>query len=133
MNKRLKIIFLTLLLFCINSCSSQESLWWCGTGDYEEENMKINVSEFSYKFKPDSVMIIEGEILDSLRFEPLIGANVVVTSKDLKIITGAATDINGNFVLSFKYDPNYLIKFSYIGYRQQNYKLKHFLQQFFEY
>ena len=118
-----------LSLSTINSCSSQTVFGDClpsFAGD-----LTVNVLELNYNVPLDSI-IIRGEILDSLTLEPLIGANVVVTSKDSKEVTGATTDIDGKFKLSFKYDPDYTIKFSYIGYKQQTYVLKHFLQQYFE-
>jgi hypothetical protein len=129
----MKLIFPLLFAFLlISACSNQKELWWCGTGDFTEGYISINVTEFSYKLSSDSLMI-EGQIIDSLVFEPLVGANVRVISKDLKEITGAATDIDGKFNLNFKYEPDYIIKFSYIGYIQKSYTLKHFIQQCFEY
>ena len=94
-------------------------------------DLKINVSELYYNLSYNNLKL-EGEVIDSNTLEPLVGANVVVNTTDLKEVTGTATDIEGKFRLSFKYDPDYLIKFSYIGYKQQTYELKHFLQQYFE-
>lgn len=83
-------------------------------------------------YKPASDnLVVEGELLYSLTLEPLIGLNVVVTVKDLKEITVATTDIEGKFRLSFKYNPDYSIKFSYIGYKKQTYGLKHFFAGIF--
>lgn len=122
-------ILLILILFGVVSCSTQERMWGCvSTGGFD---FKINISEFSYNLISNNLKI-EGELLDSTSLETLIGVNVVVTAEDLKEITGTATDIEGKFKLSFKYDPDYIIKFSYIGYNSQTYNLKHFLQQYFE-
>ena len=129
--KALFKILLILPLLELFSCCNQEAIWWCGTGDYVVGDLKINVSELYYNLSYNNLKL-EGEVIDSNTLEPLVGANVVVNTTDLKEVTGTATDIEGKFRLSFKYDPDYLIKFSYIGYKQQTYELKHFLQQYFE-
>ena len=118
-----------LSLFIINSCTSKILIGDC-LPSYAGD-LTVNVLELTYNV-PSNSIIIRGKILDSLTLEPLIGTNVVVTSKDSKEVTGATTDIDGKFKLSFKYDPDYIIKFSYIGYKQQTFELKHFLQQYFE-
>ena len=118
-----------LSLFIINSCTSKILIGDC-LPSYAGD-LTVNVLELTYNV-PSNSIIIRGKILDSLTLEPLIGTNVVVTSKDSKEVTSATTDIDGKFKLSFKYDPDYIIKFSYIGYKQQTFKLKHFLQQYFE-
>ena len=120
-----------LILFIINSCASQTVIGGCiPSFTYD---LKVDVLELNYNLTSDSI-IIRGEIFDSLTLEPLIGANVLINSPDLIPIpmTGTGSDIEGKFKLSFKYDPDYLIKFSYIGYNSQTYSLKHFLQQYFE-
>jgi hypothetical protein len=124
-------VFNSLLFFLIiiNSCSNSVVLV-CGAG-IDDYSLSININEIKFSVLSDSI-IIRGEILDSLTFESLIGANIEIQFEDLKELPRTYTDINGNFVLSFKYDPNYLIKFSYVGYRSQPYNLKKFLQQYFE-
>ena len=62
----------------------------------------------------------------------LVGVKVVVTTKDSKEVISTMTDVEGKFKLNIKYNPDYLIEFSYIPYKQQTYRLKNFLQQYFE-
>ena len=56
---------------------------------------------------------IMGKVLDQQTQEPLIGANVIIMGSSL----GAATDVNGNFIISQVPPGNYNIKASYIGYQ----------------
>jgi hypothetical protein len=132
-NKRVFVKFLLMILSLIilDSCSPKEVLvcGFGGTGDYP---FIVNIKEINYLVKQDSITI-KGEIIDSLTSEPLIGANIEIQFEDLKELPTTYTDINGNFVLSFIYDPNYLIKFSYVGYRSQSYNLKTFIKQYFDY
>ncbi|MDR1846922.1 MAG: TonB-dependent receptor [Bacteroidales bacterium] len=60
---------------------------------------------------------LTGKISDSNTEEYLLYVNVLILNpKDSSMITGAATDINGVFNLTCSYG-NYLIKYSYIGYK----------------
>ncbi|MDH3269520.1 MAG: carboxypeptidase-like regulatory domain-containing protein [Ignavibacteria bacterium] len=130
MNALIKLILVSLIFIAISSCSNYEYLT-CGPGP-RYYDINININEISYSVLSDSISI-RGEILDSLTFEFLIGGNIQILSKDLNEISGVTTDINGNFVLGFKYVPSYLIKFSYVGYRSQSYNLKTFIQKYFDY
>lgn len=57
---------------------------------------------------------ISGRVLDSETNEPLIGANVIVQGTSL----GAATDINGNYVILSVPPGTYEIKATYVGYQE---------------
>ena len=129
MNALIKLILVSLILIVINSCRNQQYLT-CGLG-VPDFDLIVNIQEINYLLKSDSITI-KGEIIDSLSSEPLIGVNIEIQFGDLKELPITYTDISGNFILGFKYDPNYIIKFSYIGYKQQTYELKHFLQKYFE-
>ena len=59
---------------------------------------------------PDKA-VLKGIVLDENE-RPLVGANVVVKGMD----TGAATDYNGSFHITFK-PGNYIIEVSFIGYK----------------
>ena len=54
-----------------------------------------------------------GKVIDQQTQEPLIGANVIIVGSSL----GAATDVNGNYIISQVPPGNYSIKASYIGYQ----------------
>ncbi|MFZ0456547.1 MAG: TonB-dependent receptor [Ignavibacteriaceae bacterium] len=56
---------------------------------------------------------ILGKVVDQQSDEPLIGANVIVVGTSL----GAATDVNGSFIISQVPPGNYSVKASYIGYQ----------------
>ena len=56
---------------------------------------------------------IIGKVVDQQSDEPLIGANVIVVGTSL----GAATDVNGSYIISQVPPGNYSIKASYIGYQ----------------
>lgn len=55
---------------------------------------------------------LSGKVTDAQTGEPLIGANILLTGTTL----GAATDVNGNFVILNIPPGSYSIKVSYIGY-----------------
>ena len=57
---------------------------------------------------------ISGTISDDNSGEPLIGANVIISSDDFN--TGAATDQNGYFIINSVPNGDYDIRVSYIGY-----------------
>ena len=59
---------------------------------------------------------IKGRITDIDNGEPLMGANVILTSDALSIPTGSATDENGAYRVDNLPPGLYLIKVSYIGY-----------------
>jgi outer membrane receptor protein involved in Fe transport len=56
---------------------------------------------------------VVGKAVDQQSDEPLIGANIIIVGTSL----GAATDVNGNFIISQVPPGNYNIKASYIGYQ----------------
>ena len=56
---------------------------------------------------------IIGKVVDQQTDEPLIGANVIVVGTSL----GAATDVNGSFIISQVPPGSYSVKSSYIGYQ----------------
>ncbi len=56
---------------------------------------------------------IMGKVVDQQSGEPLIGANVLVVGTNF----GAATDVNGNFIITQVSPGEFSIKASYIGYQ----------------
>lgn len=56
---------------------------------------------------------IAGKVVDQQTNEPLIGANVIVVGTAY----GAATDVNGDYIISQIPAGNYQVKASYIGYQ----------------
>lgn len=62
---------------------------------------------------------IEGYIKDKQTGEPMIGANVVLEGTSM----GAATDIDGKYVISNLLPGNYTIHVTYIGYKEQSTKI----------
>jgi hypothetical protein len=61
-------------------------------------------------------ILIKGRIIDSRDKLPVIGATVVEQDKDKRTITGAATDIDGNFAIKVS-DVTHKIAISIIGYK----------------
>jgi len=55
---------------------------------------------------------LSGSVKDSQTGEPLVGANVIIVGTDL----GAATNVNGNYVILNIPPGNFSVKISYIGY-----------------
>lgn len=104
----------------------------CGFGGAGDYPLIVNIQEINYLIKQDSITI-KGEIIDSLTSEPLIGANIEIKYEDFKELPATYTDVNGNFLFGFKYNPNYLIKFSYVGYLTKIYNLRSFFQNHFKY
>ncbi len=58
---------------------------------------------------------IKGVIVDAASGEALIGANIIIQGTSL----GAATDIDGKFVLPAVEPGNYTVKVSYVGYKDK--------------
>ena len=56
---------------------------------------------------------ISGKVTDQQTGEPLIGANIIVMGTSL----GAASDVNGEYLITNLSAGNYNVKASYIGYR----------------
>ncbi len=68
-------------------------------------------------------MKISGSVLDSETKRPIIGVNIIVTKdisqNDSEFLTGAATDINGEYITSKLPIGKYLITFRNIGYKEK--------------
>lgn len=64
----------------------------------------------------DNKLIIRGKISDKKNKEPISGASVSEVDADGRIIKGAATDIEGNFVLRIT-NPKNKISVSFVGYK----------------
>ncbi|HEX8461225.1 MAG TPA: SusC/RagA family TonB-linked outer membrane protein, partial [Segetibacter sp.] len=60
--------------------------------------------------------IVKGKIVDSKTKEAIEGASVSELDPDGRIIKGAATDIEGNFVLRIT-NPRHQVSVSYVGYK----------------
>jgi outer membrane receptor for ferrienterochelin and colicin len=58
---------------------------------------------------------LSGSVKDAQTGEPLVGANVIVEGTDF----GAATNVDGNFVILNIPPGNYSVKISYIGYQSR--------------
>ncbi|MBP1683317.1 MAG: Outer rane receptor protein, partial [Ignavibacteriaceae bacterium] len=56
---------------------------------------------------------LSGSVKDSQTGEPLVGANIIIEGTDY----GAATNVDGNFVILNISPGNYSVKISYIGYQ----------------
>jgi hypothetical protein len=61
---------------------------------------------------PNAIGTIKGKLLDAETKAPLIGANVSI----MNTMMGAATDLEGNFVIPNVPVGSYALKFSYMGY-----------------
>jgi len=58
---------------------------------------------------------VSGKVFDKAG-EPIPGVVIKVTTIDSAFVTGASTDIEGNFLLTLEPAKKYLIKFTYLGY-----------------
>jgi len=67
------------------------------------------------QIKCDTCATIKGIVLDEKTIEPLIGANVILLNTN----RGAATDINGFFIINNIPLGTYSVRASYIGYSSQ--------------
>ncbi|MDA3928964.1 MAG: SusC/RagA family TonB-linked outer membrane protein [Prolixibacteraceae bacterium] len=65
--------------------------------------------------------IIHGRVFDKRDQEPIIGATVAEIDSDNRIIGGAATDINGDFIYNMK-DGTHMLRVSVIGYHGKDLK-----------
>lgn len=68
-----------------------------------------------------SSQIIRGRVVDKLNNESLIGVTVAEIDSDKRIVGGAATDINGDFVYTMRNTAN-VIRVSVIGYHAKEIK-----------
>ncbi len=62
---------------------------------------------------------IKGKVSDATSGEALIGANVAVLNLSGGMVTGATTDVNGNYSIDNVASGSYLIKAIYVGYADQ--------------
>ncbi|MEE9167236.1 MAG: TonB-dependent receptor [Candidatus Neomarinimicrobiota bacterium] len=62
---------------------------------------------------------IKGRITDRTSGQPLMGANVLVTSPALPEPTGAATDLNGGYEVRNLPTGTYTVKATYMGYEEE--------------
>ncbi|MCJ8165936.1 TonB-dependent receptor [Pontibacter sp. E15-1] len=60
--------------------------------------------------------IVRGKITEQGTQEPLVGVSVTEMDEDNRVVTGAQTDIDGNFAVRMK-DPMHKLVISYIGFR----------------
>ncbi len=67
---------------------------------------------------PIAANILRGRVVDAKDNSPVIGATVAELDKDSRIVKGATTDIDGNFVIRMNV-PTHLLSFSSIGYKTQ--------------
>lgn len=58
---------------------------------------------------------IKGKVTDSATGDALVGANVIIESTSL----GAATDLEGNYIITNVRQGNYTVKISYLGFKEQ--------------
>ncbi len=63
---------------------------------------------------------IEGKVTDATSGEALFGANIILLGTSI----GAATDINGNYLITNVPDGSYTLKASYIGYKTVTLKVQ---------
>ncbi len=69
-----------------------------------------------YGQKPTDKITIRGRVIDKTDKKAIIGGSVVERDKDMRFITGVATDIDGNFAIKISNTAN-LISFSFLGYK----------------
>ncbi|MDR0712068.1 MAG: carboxypeptidase-like regulatory domain-containing protein, partial [Prevotellaceae bacterium] len=62
-------------------------------------------------------ILIRGKVTD--RGEPLVGVSVAEKDKDNRIVSGAQTDMNGNFSITVRNATGQQLVFSYMGYKSQ--------------
>jgi TonB-linked SusC/RagA family outer membrane protein len=63
-------------------------------------------------------VIINGHVSDASDGEPLLFVNVVEVDQNGRFVTGATTDMNGNYILRVS-SSQAMIQISYIGYKKQ--------------
>ncbi|MFD1257298.1 SusC/RagA family TonB-linked outer membrane protein [Mucilaginibacter terrae] len=73
-------------------------------------------STWNAKAQTGEKILIKGRIIDSRDKLPVIGATVVEQDNDKRTITGAATDIDGNFAIKIS-SVNNKVSISIIGYK----------------
>lgn len=79
--------------------------------------MKVSASLFLFIIVTLNIFAqtgtLKGKVIDKESGEPLIGANIII--KELNI--GAATNVDGNYIIYNISPGTYLINVSYIGYK----------------
>lgn len=66
-----------------------------------------------------STGVLEGQVADSTNNEAIFGANIYIA----EISRGAATDINGNYRIESIPEGEYDVRFSYLGYKTQVFRI----------
>jgi TonB-linked SusC/RagA family outer membrane protein len=64
---------------------------------------------------------IRGKVIDSKDNTPIIGATIVESDKENRVVNGTITDADGNFVYQMK-NPDNKMKVSVIGYQSKEFK-----------
>ncbi|MFW5656231.1 MAG: SusC/RagA family TonB-linked outer membrane protein [Bacteroidota bacterium] len=59
--------------------------------------------------------ILRGRIIDPVENMTVVGANVIEYDSENRVVNGAISDVNGDFVLEMR-DPSHVVKISMIGY-----------------
>ena len=67
--------------------------------------------------------VIRGKVIDKATGEGLPFVTLAEMDKDLRVISGTVTDVNGNYTIEIK-DSNELLSVSYIGYKTQQVEVK---------
>ena len=76
----------------------------------------------SIETKAQGKGVIRGRITDKATNTPLPGVNIVELDEQNRIVKGVISDINGNYVCEVT-NTNHDIQISYIGYKNQNFKI----------
>ena len=67
---------------------------------------------------------VSGKVMDGELNEPMATASVVLLKTDSTMVTGANSDLNGNFRLPGVKSGNYILKVSFVGYLTEYKNLK---------
>ena len=72
----------------------------------------------TFEISAQSKTVITGNIVSKTDGEPLPGVTIAEKDKSNRIITGAITDFNGNYVIKIT-DPTHTLSYSFIGFTTQ--------------
>ena len=72
--------------------------------------------------KAQNNTVIRGKVIDKADKTTIIGANIVETDNDGRVVNGTVTNVDGNFTLQLKNSSN-SVKVSVIGYNTQEIKI----------
>ncbi|MCC9165813.1 SusC/RagA family TonB-linked outer membrane protein [Pontibacter harenae] len=61
-------------------------------------------------------LIVRGKVTEQGSKEPLVGVSVTEMDEDNRVVTGAQTDLEGNFAVKMK-DPSHKLVISYMGFK----------------